>query len=254
MLSAVAFLTVLGRSRAPDHTTMRWFPFVGAAVGAVVGGSWWGAQQLWSPGVAAAVAVAVDLAITGMLHLDGLADTADGLLPHLDRERRLAVMRQPDVGAFGVGVIAIVVLLRWAALSGAGEAGGGSWNGGSGSASFAPIALIAVWSMSRTVVAAIPAFVPYARDRGITTPFIAGASRLHLMWVLPAAALLVVSVDRTRPGAVLTAVVASAALVAVALGVTALARRRLGGFTGDVLGAVVLVGETAALLALAATP
>ncbi len=249
MLSAIAFLTVLGRARPPDRTTMRWFPLVGAAIGAVVALSWWGAQQLWSPAIAAAIAISVDLAITGLLHLDGLADTADGVLPHLPRERRLAVMRQPDVGAFGVGVVAVVVLLRWATLA------DGAWRaGGAGNGGVEPIALIALWSMSRTVVAAIPAFVPHARSEGITTPFIAGARRSHLAWMFPAVVLLAFTVDRSQPDAVLTAGAAAAALVVVAIGVTALARHRLGGFTGDVLGAVVLLGETAALLALAANP
>jgi cobalamin synthase len=73
-----------------------------------------GAANLAGP-VAAAIVVAADLAITRMLHVDGLADS-DGLLPHLDRERRLAVMCA-DVGAFGVAVVTIVLLLQVTALA-----------------------------------------------------------------------------------------------------------------------------------------
>ena len=69
------------------------------------------------PAVAGGLAVAADLALTGMLHLDGLADSADGLLPPLPRDRRLAVMRSPDVGAFGVAAVVSAIGLRWAALA-----------------------------------------------------------------------------------------------------------------------------------------
>ena len=96
---ALAFLTPLGRAAVPDSRTMSWFPVVGALVGAVVGCVWWGADRLWPPAVAAALTVAADLALTGMLHVDGLADSADGLLPHLPRKRRLEVMADPAIGA-----------------------------------------------------------------------------------------------------------------------------------------------------------
>ena len=83
MRRAVAFLTCLGGPAVPDARTLSWFPVVGAALGLVVGGAWWGAEQLWPPAVAAALVVALDLALTGLLHLDGLVDSADGLLPQV---------------------------------------------------------------------------------------------------------------------------------------------------------------------------
>src|SRR5829696_7389425 len=101
MLDALGFLTVAGRSRPPTRRVLVWC----------------GAANVWPAPVAAAIVVAADLGITGLLHIDGLADSADGLLPHLDRERRLAVMATPDVGAFGVAVVAAVLLLRFAALA-----------------------------------------------------------------------------------------------------------------------------------------
>ena len=62
--------------------------------------------------------IAADLAVTGMLHFDGLVDSADGLLPPLDGpDRRLEVMADPATGAFGVGVGGGVLLLRWASLA-----------------------------------------------------------------------------------------------------------------------------------------
>ena len=92
--------------------------------------------------------VLADLGLTGMLHLDGLADTADGLLPHLTRERRLEVMREPTVGAFGVGAVVIVLLGRFAVFA---------------TLRPAPLLVAALWCTSRTAMAAVVDRVPYAR-------------------------------------------------------------------------------------------
>ena len=116
MIGALAFLTIFGRGRRPDPSQQPWFPVVGAAIGAMVGLVWWGASQWWPPAVAGGLALATDLLLTGLLHIDGLADTADGLLPHMDRERRLAIMRAPDTGAFAVATVVAMLVLRWAAL------------------------------------------------------------------------------------------------------------------------------------------
>lgn len=227
--SALAFLTIVGQGRAPDARTFAWFPAVGAAVGALLGLVWLGGSELWSPGVAAALVVAADLAITGLLHVDGLADSADGLLPHLPRDRRLEVMATPDVGAFAVAVVAVVLLLRWAALA-TGEV--------------PALALVGVWAASRTVIAVVPSLAPYARADGLASPLLAGARRPIALWLVPAGAVLVVAAGPLGAVALLALLGASGAVVA-------LARQRVGGFTGDVLGAVAVLGETAAVLALA---
>ena len=232
MLSALGFLTVVGGAHVPDRRTMRWFPVVGAGIGAVLALVWLGASELWSPGVAAVVVLIADLAITGMLHLDGLADAADGLLPHLDRERRLAVMSAPDVGAFALAVVPTVLLARWATLA---------------SDAVEPASLIAVWAGSRTMMAVVPAVVPYARSQGLASPFLHGSSAWFSLWLVPVGAVLIAS-QQGAGAAALVALIAAAALV------VGVAHRRLGGFTGDVLGAAAVVAETAALLALAAQP
>ncbi|MEO1061088.1 MAG: adenosylcobinamide-GDP ribazoletransferase [Actinomycetota bacterium] len=229
MIGALSFLTVLGAARTPDERTFRWFPVVGALIGGLLGAVWWGLSEITSPGVAAAVVIAVDLALTGLLHVDGLADSADGLLPHLDRERRLEVMRAPDVGAFALAVVPAVLLLRWTALA---------------SQPVEPLVLVGVWSMSRTIAAVVPAAVPYARADGLAAPFLAGAHPRVALGLVPATAVLVV-VDP------LIGSLAAIGAVATALAVVALARRRLGGFTGDVLGAVIVLVETVGLLVFA---
>jgi adenosylcobinamide-GDP ribazoletransferase len=227
MREAFAFLTVVGRSAPPTPRALRWFPVVGAAVGALVGGVWWLADQAFPALLAAVLVVAVDLAVTGGLHADGLVDAADGLLPHATRERRLEIMRTPDVGAFGAATLGVVLLARVGAFA----------------ARPADVGLVvALWCTARTVVAVAPAVLPYARDEGLASALIATpVSALTALALLPAAALAVVTV-----GWVGGAAVGAAVLGAVA--VLLLARRRVGGFTGDVLGAAIVVAETVGLV------
>jgi adenosylcobinamide-GDP ribazoletransferase len=227
MREAFAFLTVVGRSAPPTPRALRWFPVVGAAVGALVGGVWWLADQAFPALLAAVLVVAVDLAVTGGLHADGLVDAADGLLPHATRERRLEIMRTPDVGAFGAATLGVVLLARVGAFA----------------ARPADVGLVvALWCTARTVVAVAPAVLPYARDEGLASALIATpVSALTALALLPAAALGVVTV-----GWVGGAAVGAAVLGAVA--VLLLARRRVGGFTGDVLGAAIVVAETVGLV------
>jgi len=212
---------------------MSWFPVVGALVGGVVGCVWWGADRLWPPAVAAALTIAADLALTGMLHVDGLADSADGLLPHLPRERRLAVMSDPAIGAYGVAVTVCVLVLRFAAL-----------------ASMQPsILLIAgVWCGSRTVMAVAARALPYARaEGGLATVMLGGDWKpVGLYGVIAAVSLGAFAGGRRTEIAVAAGLIASAAVVLFA-------RRKLGGFTGDVLGAAGIIGETVALVVAAAT-
>lgn len=230
MIAAISFLTVVGRGRPPDAGTFRWFPVVGAAIGGVLGLAWWGLAEVFPPGVAAVIVVALDLGITGMLHADGLADSADGLLPHMDRSQRLEVMRRPDLGAFGAAVLATVLLARWASLA---------------ADRFPPVALVAVWALGRTLAAVVPAVVPYARASGLASPFVAGSSRWLGLWAVPAVALLVVADGAGGLAGAVGALAAGAAIVALAL-------VRIGGFTGDVLGAVIVGSETVALVAMTA--
>ena len=219
MLTALAVLTALPvGAAAPDGRTARWFPVVGALIGSAVGGAWWAAGEGFGPLVAAGLAVVADLVLTGALHVDGLADSADGLLPHLpDPARRKAVMAAPDVGAFGVAAVVGVLLLRWSALA---------------SIDADVLLVVAVWCASRSAMALVLNTQPYVGG-GLGTAF-AGAPRWPAVLGLVAAAAV--------------APVEVVGLAVAAAGVVALARRRIGGVTGDVLGALGLVGETAALI------
>jgi adenosylcobinamide-GDP ribazoletransferase len=180
--------------------------------------------------LAAAVVVAVDLGLTGMLHLDGLVDSADGLLPPLERQRRLDVMADPRAGAFGVGVAVVVLLLRWAAL-----------------ASLRPsVALLGcLWCGSRYLMAAATARMRYARPGGLAGAFVEARSRSFPVVGMLLGAGLAAFAHLPGAGALVVLTVAAAAVLG-------LADRRIDGFTGDVLGAAGIVGETLGLLAAAA--
>jgi adenosylcobinamide-GDP ribazoletransferase len=225
MRDALGLLTTFGRRRgggALRPGALRWFPVVGIALGAIVGSAWWLTDRWWPRQVAAALTLVVDAACTGMLHLDGLADSADGLLPHATRERRLDIMRAPDVGAFGVAVVAIVVVLQASALA---------------SRPASIVLIVALWCTTRAFVACVPAVVSYARESGIASALLPDASLFPAIAIAPA--LLVC------PLPVLAA-------LAAGTGVVVLSYRRVGGFTGDVLGAAIVAAQTAGLVVAAA--
>jgi Cobalamin-5-phosphate synthase len=117
MMSALSFLTIFGRGTPMYPTAYRWFPVVGLALGGTLGALWWGAGEVWHPILAAILTVVADAALTGALHYDGLADSADGLLPHLEPHRRLEIMRSPEIGAYAVVATALVLLVRVGAIA-----------------------------------------------------------------------------------------------------------------------------------------
>ena len=244
MRRAVSFLTPFGGPADPAPSALAWFPAVGALIGLAVGGIWWAARRGWAPPAAAAIAVIADAALTGLLHLDGLADAADGLLPPLSRARRLEVMADPRLGAFGAAGLAIVLLARFGAFA---------------SMPPSPLAVAGLWSGSRTAMAVTARAVPYARPGGLASAFLpapaagarpGAAARLTGPALLGlAGGLLALALAFAGRGALGVAAVGAEAVGAAA--VVFLAWRRLGGFTGDVLGAAAVVGETAGLLALA---
>lgn len=228
MRAALAFLTPVGGAATPTPAAVPWFPVVGVLVGAGCGAVWHGAELLWTPLVVAVVVVLADLLLTGMLHVDGLADAADGLLPHLTPERRLAVMGEPTVGAFAVTVVVGTLLLRVAAL-----------------AALAPdwLLLALVWATSRAGMAWTMTRHHYVRPGGLGDGFRGAASAPAAVAVLVA-----LGIGASAPHRLVAVAVCWAAVI----GVAAFARRRIGGWTGDVLGAAGIVAETTALVAAAA--
>lgn len=235
MRAALGFLTVVGGHAPPDRRAPAWFAPVGALLGLAIGAVWWVAGELWPPTVAALLAVTAGVALTGMLHLDGLADAADGLLPPLPRARRLDVMAMPDVGAFGAVALVLALGAQVLAL-----------------AALAPdlLLVVGVVAASRAAMALTLDRVPYARGPGGLAAAFRGEGRTAMRVAVVVglvAGLACIVVARGWPG-----VAVAAALLGGFAAVVALAVRRLGGYTGDVLGAAGVVGETVALLVAAA--
>jgi adenosylcobinamide-GDP ribazoletransferase len=250
MRRAVAFLTPFGTAAPPSPGVLDWFPVVGAAMGLAVGGVWWSATKAWSPLAAAAVAVVADVIATGYLHLDGLADAADGLLPPMPSERRLEVMADPSVGAFGAITLVAVLLLRFGALA---------------SMRATPLVVGALWCGSRTAMAVTARSMHYARPGGLASAFVdsaadgpgaagagAGRARPHPGVVVPGLVGVVLVLVMAILGRGLHGLAAAGGEIVGVGAVLALAQRRIGGFTGDVLGAAGVVGETVGLVVLAA--
>ena len=212
----------------------RWFPVVGLLLGVLLAGVYWLVGRWFSPLITGALVTAVWAALTGGLHLDGLADCCDGLLASVPRQRRLEIMRDPHVGAFGVIGLILVLLLKVAALS-------------SLSAPLPALLIAPMWARALIVLAARQ---PAARPGGM-----GDALRSGLTPALLAQSLIVPLVATLIAGWVAWLTwPAVAASWLVCLGVVSLAHARIGGVTGDVFGAVVELSEIAILLVFAMQP
>jgi adenosylcobinamide-GDP ribazoletransferase len=245
MRKALAFLTPLGGASVPSPGALDWFPVVGAAIGLAVGGVWWLADRAWPALAAAGVVVVADVALTGYLHFDGLADAADGLVPPMSRQRRLEVMADPAVGAFGAVTVVVVVVSRFGAFA---------------STAAAPLVVGALWCGSRAAMAVVARCLDYARPGGLAAAFVADAAhedtgrrgRGVAGAVIPGIIGVALGVGLAIVGRGAHGLAAMGGeVIAIAL-VVWFAHRRIGGFTGDVLGAAGVVGETIGLLVLAA--
>lgn len=221
---------------------MAWFPLVGLIVGAAAAATRWAASPAFGPSLAAALALAAWVAVTGGLHLDGAIDCFDALVVAAPPERRLAILKDVHVGAYGVVGAALLLLIKWLAIAGA------PW-----------AALMAAPVLGRmALVYAIRAF-PYARPGGMGSAFKAllGTRQVAVAAGTALACVLALAVGTAGPVGTMRAlatgawrgglVVGAAWLAAGALGAWA-ARRLGGGITGDVYGLTCEVVEVVALL------
>jgi adenosylcobinamide-GDP ribazoletransferase len=209
-----------------------WFPVVGAMVGGLVALVRLGAGEIVPSAPATALALLAAVFVTGALHEDGLADVADAFGAHTTRERRLEIMRDPRVGAYGALAIGFALLL--------------------------PFSLLAALDADRFAEAVLCAHVlgrcaPVAQSR-VLPPARAGGSGALLRAGTPTALVVVVAgaafvVTLVGPAAG-AAALGAAAMSGVAFG--ALALRAVGGVTGDVHGAATKVVEVAVYVGLVA--
>jgi adenosylcobinamide-GDP ribazoletransferase len=232
ILSALGLLTRLPLpAHAPQGATAAWaWPLAGLAVALLV------SLPLClglPPGVTAVLILGLQALLTGGLHEDGLADCADGFWGGQTRERRLEIMKDSRIGSYGVMALLIVTLLRWTALTTLITSGSTLW------------ALIAVACLSRAPMTLIMALLPNARPGGLSR----AVGRPSLTVAITGAAL---AASLALPAFGLWLIPALILIGAVALTLALTAQAKIGGQTGDVLGASQQLTEAALLIFLVA--
>lgn len=233
--AALGLLTRLPMPVDPEKAAQRgaaaaWaYPLAGAFIGVILAASV--ALLLWVglPGaIVAVLVIAVSTIITGAMHEDGLADTADGLWGGWEKARRLEIMKDSRIGVYGVLALALSLLLRWLALI-AVIASGHYW-----------AILICLGMLSRTAMVGVMAALPNARADGLSQ----AVGRPGIAVAVVAAISAIAVALFTGLGGLIPVT------CAVALICGAIAKNKIGGQTGDILGATQQVCEIALLLTL----
>ena len=241
LFAALRFLTILPIPAGWAGTendfadSVKFFPVVGLVVGGIAMAAAWLAMMIFPSPVAAVLIVIVMIVISGGLHLDGLADSADGFLSVSSREQILEIMKDSCTGAMGVIVLICVLLLKVAALAALAK----------------PQLLPAVLLMpvaGRCAMAYTVLTLPYAKSEpGIGSLFYGKHSKLNAVWVLLAA----MAVGFLTLGWAGLVAVGAALIVTVVFGVFCCCK--IGGVTGDTLGAVSELVEAVVPLAILAS-
>lgn len=253
LLVAVQFLTRVpvprwvGFEAAWLNECARHLPLVGLGIGAFGALVWWAAIQFWPPMVAVVLSMAATVWLTGGFHEDGLSDTCDALGGAVGRDKALLIMKDSRIGAYGA--LALVLMLGLKASTLLGLAQHGAW--------WPALALVWAHAASRAVAVTLMRLLPYAGDlehakaKPLALSVGSGAVLVAWGWVLLATLLIVGLSPFADPWAkLLPAMLAAWLACAVVTGVCARwYRQRLGGYTGDTLGAAQQFSEVASLLA-----
>jgi adenosylcobinamide-GDP ribazoletransferase len=235
-LSALGFITVIpaggNYTYSPQGMTSA-FPMVGLLVGTLLACSDVVFRTFWNPMICGLLDVIFLIAITGAFHLDGLADTADGLFSHRPKERMLEIMKDSRIGAMGVVALITVLSLKWAALSSLPE---------TGVRRFLILALVPAYARSGLVFGI--RFLPYGRTEGTGKGhFDKKLNPGDFMWMAVPAVLSL--------GLGFKAVLFNGAFVLTVFGVITYYRRKMGCVTGDMLGAMAEIGEAVLFIVMA---
>ncbi len=229
-LAALRFLTIVPLAWRCEQdgrffvASLPWFPVIGLLIGLAAALFISCLMPFFPPPVLAMVAIVLLAGVSGCLHLDGLADSGDGLLSSRPRERILEIMRDSHTGAMGVIAIVVVLLGKYAALSSLGALG----------ATTLIATLIAMPLAGRCAIVLTMACLPYAREgEGLGRLFYSPSSRWAALWSLALLAAVLTWVGGWRM--LLTVLVA---LLTTVLFFSLWCRARIGGATGDTLGAV----------------
>jgi len=234
LAAAVSFLTRLPLGRlvsfdAPDVArSAGWFPLVGLLIGAICAGAAFLLRGHLPLALVAVILIALDALLTGALHFDGLADTADGFGGGKDRDDVLRIMRDHAIGSYGG--TALVLLVGFKAAAYAASLSGARW----------PAAIVLTPAVGRWSILLLMAALPYARK---TASVVSEMSKGAPVWGTLITAAAVAASRLWCAGAAAGA----ATVVSACFGLYC--RRRIGGITGDTLGANVQLCECAALVA-----
>ena len=224
------------------NDSARHFPAVGLVVGGFAALVLWAAAHAWSAPVAVLLSMAATVWLTGAFHEDGLADTCDGLGGAVARERALAIMKDSRLGTYGAVALLLVLALKAAALH--------SLATRDLLATLAALPLAHAWSRVATVL--LLRLLPYGGDaeHAKAKPMAQQVDGLAFAIAMLWAALAAASAAVFLPGVALAA--AALAVGATTLCMARWLKRRLGGYTGDALGATQQFSELAVYLAVAA--
>jgi len=213
----------------------RYFPWVGAVVGALLVAVFWGAHWLLPVRISVLIAIAAGLLITGAFHEDGLADTADGLGGSAPRAQALTIMKDSRIGTFGAAALIIALLLRWESLSAQPRA------------SATAALLIFGHAASRFCAGLLIRTMDYVRDDdSARAKPVASQLDTHGVLISAVGVLIALAASLAIDSAMLAPFLAGAMLAAlITIWFARVLRRRLGGYTGDTLGAAQQLAETA---------
>lgn len=237
LVNAFTLLTVIPVPFAGKYTTgggasvfaPLFFPPVGALIGLAMAGVFILADLALPTPLVAALVLATGVALTGAIHIDGLADFTDGVFGGRTVEDRLRIMKLPDVGAFGVAAVVLVLLADWAAVS-------------SLTSTDIWVVLAIAGLVSRTAPLVVMFMTPYLPAAGLGQGY-RGLSKLAITGAILFAVAMVFAIG----GWLALSVALAGVLAASAVGL--FAARRLGGATGDVYGASIELSFAISLIA-----
>jgi adenosylcobinamide-GDP ribazoletransferase len=222
----------------------RHFPLVGALVGAVGAALALGAQLLWPPVIAALLAVAGTLWVTVAFHEDGLADTFDAMLGAAPREKALTIMKDSRIGSYGAAVLVLSLLLRVLLLA----------ELLARDPFLAAAACLAMHVAGRSGAVVLMALLPYAGDaaHAKAKPLARMVRGIDAVWAGATGIAALMLAAAIAPSPTTAFIAAAGALVLLVAIMRAWLQSRLGGYTGDTLGAAEQFGELTVLLAFTA--
>ncbi len=227
-INTLSFLTILplpkSLIRMDDFKAYySFFPVIGIIVGVIAAICGYFMGLLFPPFLASVMAIVIIIKITGAIHLDGLADTADGFLSARPKEKILEIMKDSRIGVMGAVILISVIIIDMTALSSSGQ--------------YFTLSLLFAPFCARIGVAFIPLLIGCARPGGLgDTLCVKAGLTTCLLWAC-VCSLVSYMVGGSR------LLLATLVVYLINIIIAFYARRKIGGYTGDVLGAAVEIGQ-----------